>query len=96
LPDAWTKPKKRRTSPLSKKKTLELGRKYFAEDFPNPKPSGLPSKGPTKVAGQQSPKSKRIGPQPHFVLFALLPGLQPLSADTESAAFVAKGKINGL
>jgi len=58
LPGARTKPKKRRTSPLSEKKFLKLGRKHFAEDFPNPKRQGCPPKNQLKLLAEKPRKAK--------------------------------------
>src|SRR2546428_1132266 len=58
LPGAEIKPKKRRTSPLSEKKFLELGRKHFAEDFPNPRHQGCPPKDQLKLLAEKPRKAK--------------------------------------
>jgi hypothetical protein len=45
LPGARSKPRKRKTKKLlSEADLLELGRKHFATDFPNPKRQGCPPK----------------------------------------------------
>jgi hypothetical protein len=49
LPDARCKPRKRKRKSLSEEKLLELGRKHFAEDFPNPKRQGCPPKSGLKL-----------------------------------------------
>jgi hypothetical protein len=41
LPEVKTKPKKRKKT-LPEEKLRELGRKHFAEDFPNPERKGCP------------------------------------------------------
>jgi hypothetical protein len=42
LPGARNKSRKRKKRPLSEGRLLELGRKHFAKDFPNPKRQGCP------------------------------------------------------
>lgn len=52
MPDARSKPKRPKKTPLSEKKLLELGRKHFAEDFPNPKRLGCPPKAQLKLLAE--------------------------------------------
>ena len=40
------------------KRILELGRKHFAEDFPNPKRRGCPPKNQLKLLAEQPLKTK--------------------------------------
>lgn len=42
MPASKTKAKKRRQSPGNDKRFLELARRHFAEDFPNPSRQGCP------------------------------------------------------
>jgi len=42
LPRARNKPRKPKKHRLSEEKLLDLGRKHFAKDFPNPKRQGCP------------------------------------------------------
>jgi hypothetical protein len=58
LPGARTKPKKREKTPLSEKNLLELGRKHFAHDFPNPKRQGCPPKDQLKLLAENPQKAK--------------------------------------
>ena len=48
MPGARTKPRKRKKKLLSEASLLELGRKHFAKDFPNPNRQGCPPKGELK------------------------------------------------
>jgi len=58
LPGARTRPEKLKKKPLSEKKLLELGRKHFAEDFPNPKREGCPPKDQLKLLAEKPRKAK--------------------------------------
>ncbi len=67
-----------------------LGRKHFAGDFPNPKREGCPAKSQLKLLAENPRQAKESVLDHNFVLLALLPNLQPLCADTESTAFIAR------
>jgi hypothetical protein len=58
LSGARTKPGKLKKKPLSEKKLLELGRKHFAEDFPNPRRQGCPPKDQLKLLAEKPRKAK--------------------------------------
>jgi hypothetical protein len=58
LPDARSMPRKRKKKPLSQEKLLELGRKHFAEDFPNPRRQGCPAKNQLKLLAEKPRKAK--------------------------------------
>jgi hypothetical protein len=58
LPGARNKPRKRKKRPLSGQKLLELGRKHFAEDFPNPKRIGCPPTNQLKLLADDPRKAK--------------------------------------
>jgi len=58
LPGARSKPKKRAKKSFSAKKLLELGRKHFAEDFPNPRRQGCPPKEQLKLLAENPRKAK--------------------------------------
>lgn len=58
LPGARTKPKKPEKTPLSEKKLLELGRKHFAHDFPNPRRQGCPPKDQLKRLAENPREAK--------------------------------------
>jgi hypothetical protein len=58
LPGARSKPKKRGKRALSEKKILELGRKHFAGDFPNPKREGCPAKSQLKLLAENPRQAK--------------------------------------
>ena len=57
MPGARTKPKKRKKT-LPEEKILELGRKHFAEDFPNPKRQGCPPKDQLRLLAEKPRKAK--------------------------------------
>jgi hypothetical protein len=58
MPGARNQPKERRMPALSEKKILELGRKHFAEDFPNPKREGCPAKSQLKLLAENPRQAK--------------------------------------
>jgi hypothetical protein len=58
LPDAKSKPRKRKKKALSEETLLKLGRQHFAEDFPNPKRRGCPSKDQLKLLAEKPRKAK--------------------------------------
>jgi hypothetical protein len=58
LPDARNKPKKRTKNSLFEKKILELGRKHFAEDFPNSSRQGCPPNEQLKLLAERPLKAK--------------------------------------
>jgi len=58
LPGARSKPGKRNKKLLSEEKLLELGRKHFAEDFPNPKRQGCPAKDQLKLLAEKPREAK--------------------------------------
>src|SRR4029077_17372103 len=57
LPGARTKPKKRKKA-LPEETILELGRRHFAEDFPNPKRLGCPPNDQLKLLAVKPRKAK--------------------------------------
>jgi hypothetical protein len=58
LPGARSKPAKRTKKPLSEEKLLELGRKHFSEDFPNPHRHGCPPADQLKLLANNPLKPK--------------------------------------
>ncbi len=58
MPGARSKPKKQTKKPLSEKRILELGRKHFANDFPNPSRQGCPPKNQLKLLAEKPRKAK--------------------------------------
>jgi hypothetical protein len=59
MPGGRSKPKKRWKPALSEKQILELGRKHFAEDFPNPKRTGCPAKRQLKLLAENPRHAKK-------------------------------------
>jgi hypothetical protein len=57
LPGARSKPRKPKKKPLSQKRLLELGRKHFSEDFPNPKRQGCPPRDQLKLLADNPRKA---------------------------------------
>jgi hypothetical protein len=58
LPGARSKPAKRTKKPLSEEKLLALGRKHFAEDFPNPERRGCPPRSQLRLLVDNPSKAK--------------------------------------
>jgi hypothetical protein len=58
LPGARSKPAKRTKKPLSEEKLLELGRKHFSEDFPNPGRQGCPPTNQLRLLADNPRKAK--------------------------------------
>lgn len=57
MPGARTKPKTRKKT-LPAEKILELGRRHFARDFPNPKRQGCPAANELKLLADNPRKAK--------------------------------------
>jgi len=60
LPGARSKPKKQAKKSISEKRILELGRKHFAEDFPNPSRQGCPPKDKLKLLAEKPRKATEL------------------------------------
>jgi hypothetical protein len=58
LPGARSKRAKRTKKPLSEEKLLELGRKHFSQDFPNPHRHGCPPTKQLKSLAENPRKAK--------------------------------------
>lgn len=56
MPGARTKPRKRKKL-LSEENLLELGRKHFAKDFPNPKRQGCPPRNALQLLAEDPRKA---------------------------------------
>ena len=54
------KPRKPTKASLSEKKLLELGRRHFVQDFPNPKRQGCPPAEQLKLLAEKPRKAKDL------------------------------------
>jgi len=58
LPGARSKPRKRKKKLLSEASLLELGRKHFAKDFPNPNRQGCPPRNALQLLAEDPRKAE--------------------------------------
>jgi hypothetical protein len=58
LPSARSKPRKRKKKLMSEENLLELGRRHFAKDFPNPKRQGCPPRNALQLLAEDPRKAE--------------------------------------
>ena len=84
LPSASRKSKGHKRKPSVDKAFLELGRRHFAEDFPNPTRQGCPQDDVLRLLAEQPTQGRRFSSGSHHLVFTVLHDLQWLPPADES------------